>query len=453
MADEHAPQQSGPHAGMSCTGRLPAARNLSLVVSFVRHRPPGPLGPASAAPAHSKRTSACAILGGQIRLPQSNVSRIWCPCFQSAAPASGSPTIVSGCCRRLPSKELPPRSLSNSGLAAVLRLGATRLAFAVGLAAADDAHFVTAACTPRSRRWRVALRPSLRSRTWDESIWGCTARVRVFVTRSIVHSCCRTAVFGEPPHRCTAARHLLPAAFSSPAARKAAVAHDVARLICLHEKRPETDLRMDTGLMVGAAPSEWRDRAQHGCCASPCQSRHESLASTPVDMLGPPAVSYPCAAPHRGLPVRPFLQTASRRQHVIRERVRAAQKRLPGGLLPHCPGAADAQQHQRRSTRARCTPAAGGGSTSIAAAAQCQRLDRAAACRACGGRAGGNVAAGGSNRKADPPPGAAAIAQIVGRHAAGDAPALTLPGGRRPCGGSASTICQRLAHAGHCGCS
>ncbi|KAL4425653.1 hypothetical protein ABPG75_009669 [Micractinium tetrahymenae] len=32
-------------------------------------------------------------------------------------------------------------------------------------------------------------------------------------------------------------------------ARKAAVAHDVARLICLHEKRPETDLRMDTGLM------------------------------------------------------------------------------------------------------------------------------------------------------------------------------------------------------------
>lgn len=37
------------------------------------------------------------------------------------------------------------------------------------------------------------------------------------------------------------------------AARKAAVAHDVARLICLHEKRPETDLRMDTGLMVGAA--------------------------------------------------------------------------------------------------------------------------------------------------------------------------------------------------------
>lgn len=35
------------------------------------------------------------------------------------------------------------------------------------------------------------------------------------------------------------------------------MAHDVARLICLHEKRPETDLRMDTGLMVGAAVAGW----------------------------------------------------------------------------------------------------------------------------------------------------------------------------------------------------
>lgn len=34
-----------------------------------------------------------------------------------------------------------------------------------------------------------------------------------------------------------------------PTARAAAVAHDVARLICLHEKRPDTDMRLDNGLM------------------------------------------------------------------------------------------------------------------------------------------------------------------------------------------------------------
>lgn len=116
------------------------------------------------------------------------------------------------------------------------------------------------------------------------------------------------------------------------AARLAAVAHDVARLVLINERRPGTDLTVDQGLHHPAGGCSGHLEPPAGCWVPggrwvlPCLPASTQHLVLPRRQRPPrPAPTCPPTAPRR-LPGGPHLQVAAQRRRVLRRCLRAAQE-------------------------------------------------------------------------------------------------------------------------------